>query len=157
MMSLVLTPSAAESVLTVIGSSISIGSPFSTAVLAMRVRAASFDLVQVPVKTGAEAGGGVEALLALDQVGVGELLELLHRLAATTVAAATAIRMRPALGGCLFLFCFLVIFGRLDARPPVGRAWVTVGPPSVFGPSGVAGAEPARRRAFLRGRPWALR
>ena len=39
-------PSAADSDLTVIGSSISIGSPFCTPVLALRVRAALLALLQ---------------------------------------------------------------------------------------------------------------
>jgi len=69
----------------------------------------------------ARLGRLLDALLALDEVGVGELAELFVRLTAATVRAAAARRKRGA-GGCLFFSASSSSSVRLTPRPACGRA-----------------------------------
>src|SRR5439155_25425357 len=62
---------------------------------------------QMAVEGRAAGGGGVETDLAVDQVLLGELFELLHRLAASPVHAATTVGQAAA-GGLFLLGLFLV-------------------------------------------------
>jgi hypothetical protein len=85
------------------------------------VRAAVGDLLEVAVEVAPRLGGGIDRVAAGDDVGVGELAELLLGLTAPPVDAAAR---RVGAGDLLGLLgCFgLVLFVTFTPRPVVGRA-----------------------------------
>ncbi len=147
-----LTPKAADSDLTVIGSSMRIGSPFCRPVLARACLPRAWLLIQMAIDAGAMAGGVGQADLAFGQIGFGEFAELFHRFAATAIdAAATTLRIGAAgLGGGGFFLClFFFLVGHLYAASG-GRA----GLGKRRGIAGRVGRGPAAAAARNRDRFW---
>src|SRR5207247_11457555 len=62
--------------------------------LGLHVRSARFAALKVLIKTRAVAGGRIEPIASLDQIGFGELAEFLFRLPAPTIGTAPAARPR---------------------------------------------------------------
>ena len=107
-MSLLFTPSAADRLLTVIGSSMSIGLADLYRRLGLDVRSACPGSLDVAVERCPARRRRVQPRPSLFQVLLAELAELFDRIAAPAIWSAPAIRKRSiaSLGRRRFLFCF---------------------------------------------------